>query len=66
MEASAKTGLNAQNIFLKAAEILFDDYNKYQGKLKDENDEEGNDENNKEENKKLDKNINDKKKKGCC
>jgi small GTP-binding protein len=66
MEASAKTGLNAQNIFLKAAEILFDDYNKYQGKLKDENDEEGNNENTKEENKKLDKNVNDKNKKGCC
>ena len=36
MESSAKTGLNTQNIFLKAAELLFDNYNKYQNK-KNEN-----------------------------
>ena len=29
MESSAKTGLNAQNIFIQAAKTLFDDYNKY-------------------------------------
>ena len=29
MEASAKTGINAQNIFIKAAEILYEDYKKY-------------------------------------
>ena len=32
MEASAKTGLNAQNIFLKAAETLYEDYIKYEKK----------------------------------
>ena len=32
MEASAKTGLNAQNIFIQAAKTLFDDYNKYKEK----------------------------------
>ena len=29
MEASAKTGINAQNIFIKAAEVLYEDYIKY-------------------------------------
>ena len=32
MESSAKTGLNAQNIFIQAAKTLFDDYNKYKEK----------------------------------
>ena len=30
MEASAKTGINAQRIFIKAAEALYEDYLKYQ------------------------------------
>jgi len=50
MEASAKTGVNTQNIFLKAAEILFDNYNKYHNDKK-ENGNEGND--NKEEKKRI-------------
>ena len=29
MESSAKTGFNTQKIFIKAAEILYEDYNKY-------------------------------------
>ena len=33
MESSAKTGLNAQNIFIQAAKTLFDDYNKYKDKI---------------------------------
>ena len=62
MESSAKTGLNTQNIFLKAAELLFDNYNKYQNK-KNENENEDND--NKDENKVLnDESRNPSK--GCC
>ena len=62
MESSAKTGLNTQNIFLKAAELLFDNYNKYQNK-KNENENEEND--NKDENKVLnDESRNPSK--GCC
>ena len=33
MEASAKTGINAQNVFIEAAKVLFDDYLKYKGKI---------------------------------
>ena len=33
MESSAKTGINAQNIFIQAAKTLFDDYNKYKDNL---------------------------------
>ena len=62
MEASAKTGLNAQNIFLKAAEMLYDDYNLYQSKKKDEDDFESG----KDENKRLGDNDSDNKKGGCC
>ena len=62
MESSAKTGLNTQNIFLKAAELLFDNYNKYQNK-KNENGNE--DDDNKDENKVLnDESRNPSK--GCC
>ena len=50
MESSAKTGLNTQNIFLKAAELLFDNYNKYQNK---KNENENEDDDNKDENKVL-------------
>ena len=32
MESSAKTGVNAQNIFIKAAQTLYEDYIKYQKK----------------------------------
>ena len=33
MEASAKTGMNAQAIFIEAAKVLYNDYLKYQGKV---------------------------------
>ena len=33
MESSAKTGINAQNIFIQAAKTLFDDYNKYKDNM---------------------------------
>lgn len=33
MESSAKTGMNAQNIFIEAAKILFEDYLKYKDKV---------------------------------
>ena len=60
MESSAKTGLNAQNIFLKAAKMLYDDYTIYQDK-EDEETELDNIKNNTKINK------NDKKKdQGCC
>ena len=62
MESSAKTGLNTQNIFLKAAELLFDNYNKYQNKKKENENE---DDDNKDENKVLnDESRNPSK--GCC
>ena len=36
METSAKTGLNAQNVFISAAKLLLENYNKYEdGKKKD-------------------------------
>ncbi|MCQ2815639.1 MAG: GTP-binding protein [archaeon] len=38
MESSAKTGVNAQRIFIEAAKILYDDFMKY----KDKNQKEGN------------------------
>ena len=71
-ESSAKTGLNAQNIFLKAAEILYDDYNKYQEKKKNEseNAEDKEEEKKGDEPKKLENpnnnNSKDKNKKQCC
>ena len=68
MEASAKTGFNAQNIFLKAAKILYDNYYNYQNKSKE--DGESNDVNDldyeiNKENKKLNNNKN-KNEGGCC
>ena len=35
MESSAKTGVNAQNIFIKAAQALYDDYIIYQKKTEE-------------------------------
>ena len=35
MESSAKTGINAQRIFIKAAETLYEDYLKYQQNTND-------------------------------
>lgn len=74
MEASAKTGLNAQNVFIKAAQILYEDYNKYQDQNEDtKTDGTVNSEKNKSfQSQKLDKKSVanneqiEKKKKGCC
>ena len=66
-ESSAKTGLNAQNIFLKAAEILYDDYNRYQEKKKNEPENENEEENkNVTPTKLTPSNNNNHKKGGCC
>ena len=32
METSAKTGFNTQELFVKAAKVLFEDYNEYKKK----------------------------------
>ena len=62
VEASALTGLNAQNIFIEAAKILYKDYLKY----KDESNEEQEPKKMtlKQENQKVNSNSN--KKGGCC
>ena len=71
MEASAKAGINTQNIFLKAAEILYDDHLKYLQKKK-ENKEDDNStiedpiEIEKKSTKIKREDFNDKKKPGCC
>ena len=56
METSAKTGFNAQEIFIQAAKVLYDDYNLYKKKKKKpgEKVQLKNEEKNKE------------KKRGCC
>ena len=38
METSAKTGLNAQNVFIKAAKLLLDNFNQYEDRKKREGD----------------------------
>ena len=45
METSAKTGFNTQELFVKAAKVLFEDYNEYKKKKKNklEDDEENQD-----------------------
>ena len=55
METSAKTGMNAQELFVEAAKILFNDYNRYKADRK-KNDGEVLKKNN----------TNQPKKKGCC
>ena len=64
MESSAKTGFNTQKIFVKAAEILYEDYNKYKDD-NSSNDMGSTDENNVNNRQKLDIH-NNKNKKGCC
>ena len=62
METSAKTGLNARNVLVQAAKILYNDYLKF-----DEMNNNNNDDNNNNKNKNkliIEKNI--KKSKGCC
>ena len=66
LESSAKTGFNSQKIFIKAAEILYEDFTKYQ----DENSSNENgstNENNNNNKQRLDNyNNGNKKKKACC
>ena len=64
MESSAKTGFNTQKIFIKAAEILYEDYNKYKDD-NSSNDMGSTDENKVNNRQKLDIH-NNKNKKGCC
>ena len=64
MESSAKTGFNTQKIFIKAAEILYEDYNKYKDD-NSSNDMGSTDENNVNNRQKLDIH-NNKNKIGCC
>ena len=55
METSAKTGMNAQELFVEAAKILFNDYNRYKSDRK------------KSDGEVLKKNnTSQPKKKGCC
>ena len=55
METSAKTGMNAQELFVEAAKILFNDYNRYKADRK------------KSDGEVLKKNnTSQPKKKGCC
>ena len=66
MEASAKTGVNAQNIFIKAAETLYLDYLRYQKKTEESG---GKIENNFGTKQNVKKRIDNKPKKsqgGCC
>ena len=67
MESSAKTGVNAKNIFIQAAKILYDDYLKYQKELQkaDQNENQKENENKKINNKKID-NKPKKNQGGCC
>ena len=52
METSAKTGMNAQELFVEAAKLLFKDYKKYKGVKKKAGE--------------VLKNDNKQKKKNCC
>lgn len=62
IESSAKTGLNAKEIFIQAAKLLYYEYQKLLN-LQDN----GKKHQNKNKNKKLElNNINNKKKKACC
>ena len=54
METSAKTGMNAQELFVEAAKVLFTDYTKYQAERKKNAGQSLKNENNKQN------------KKGCC
>ena len=69
MEASAKTGINAQIIFVKAAQILLANYNQYEdGKRRDtdgESDETSN-ETSTQKLKSTNSSSKDTSKKGCC
>jgi len=68
LESSAKTGLNAQNIFIKAAKILFDEYNNYQ-KIEDTGEKKNNSQQERPHQRINNKKIDNKPRKnhgGCC
>ena len=66
LESSAKTGFNSQKIFIKAAEILYEDFTKYQDE-NSSNDNGSTNENNNNNKQRLDNyNNGNKKKKACC
>ena len=46
METSAKTGYNAQELFIEAAKILYKDYNEYKKSKKHKDNENGNNDEN--------------------
>ena len=60
IETSAKTGMNAQELFIEAARILYKDYNLYQKEKKKQDNNV-----NAKLNEKAENNKNNKKK-GCC
>ena len=57
IETSAKTGMNAQEIFIQAAKVLFKDYNFYQNEKKNKN---------KSDNKKILEQNEQKNQRKCC
>ncbi len=62
IETSAKTGMNAQEIFIEAARLLYKDYSKYKNENK--NKESNDDKNNNKLN--LSQEKDKKKNKNCC
>ena len=69
LESSAKTGVNAQEIFIQAAKILYADYLSYQKKIENAGEPQEMNQLEKEQNQKINKKKLEKKKKkqgGCC
>ena len=66
MEASAKTGINAQNIFIKAAETLYEDYLKYEKKKEESGGKIENNLGGQELRKRIDNKPKKKNQGGCC
>ena len=66
MEASAKTGINSQNIFIKAAETLYEDYIKYEKKKEESGGKIENNFKGQELRKRIDNRPKKKKQGGCC
>ena len=63
IETSAKTGMNAQEIFIQAAKTLYNDYSLYENEKKHKD---NNNSNNKSNTKLVKKKEEPKKKKQCC
>ncbi len=67
LESSAKTGVNAQQIFIQAAKLLYEDYLSYQKKVEEAGQSTGMSQMQPEQNQKLTKNnFEEKEKGGCC